>query len=156
MSGDFTVKFEGGKELEKALMDLGKKSTAKNVARRALTSAGEPMRAMAAQKAPVDEGDLRSSVKIGRAVGSFQRMDSGDRVVTFIGIDESIDKRLHIYAAVQEFGDSKTPAQPYMRPAMISKAQEFFSILGKELWREIESASARAAKKALKFGKGSS
>jgi HK97 gp10 family phage protein len=145
------VEFKGGKELEAALRDLGKKATAKNVARRALRLAAQPIRDEWERLAPEDEGDLKLSIKIGKAISSFQsRGNRGDVVTEFIGIDESQDARLHIYAEVMEFGDGTHKAQPAGRPAWEGKKMEAFDRLADDLRSEIDKAAQRAARKAAK------
>lgn len=146
-----TVKFKGGKELEAALKDLGSRATKKNVARRALRRAAEPIRDEWARLVPVDEGDLKRSIKIGRAIKSVHsRNNRGDIVTEFVGVDESEDRRLHIYAEVEEFGNDSHPAQPAGRPAWESQKYNAFNRLGADLRDEIDKAAARAARKALR------
>lgn len=143
-----SFKFEGGKELEAALFDLGK-ATAKNVARRVLRKAADPIVTKARMLAPKDEGDLEKSIKAGRAIGRFQRAGNrGDEVSVFVGIDESIDRRLRIYAGVQERGNDNNRPQPYMRPAWDAEKYKSVDRIAPELWDEISKAAARAAKKA--------
>lgn len=145
------VDFKGGRELEAALRDLGKKATAKNVARRALRKAAEPIREEWEQLVPEDQGDLKRSIKTGGAIRQFQsRANRGDVVTEFVGIDESQDRRLHIYAEVIEFGNESHPAQPAGRPAWEGKKQEAFDRLADDLRVEIDKAAARAARKAAR------
>jgi HK97 gp10 family phage protein len=149
MSDSF--RFEGGKELEAALRALGKTATARNVGIRALKIAAEPIAEKARLLAPKDERDLEQSIKVGRAISAFQRDGNrGDYIATFVGIDESVDKRLHIYARIQEEGDAANPPQPYMRPAWDSEKHKAVDRMAPALWEEIAKANARAAKKAAK------
>ena len=153
MSG---FRFEGGRELDAALRNLSK-ATARNVGRRALTTAAEPIAAKARVLAPKDEEDLESAIKVGKAIASFQRQGNrGDIVTVFVGIDESVDKRLHIYAEEQEEGnpDRGMAAQPYMRPAWDSEKEKAVERIAPELWAEIEAANARAARKRARRGQG--
>ena len=148
-----SFKFEGGKELEAALMSLGKTVTARNVGARALKLAADPIAVKALVLAPKDERDLEQSIKVGKAIAAFQRDGNrGDYVATFVGIDESVDKRLHIYAAEQENGnpDRGMKAQPYMRPAWDSEKHKAVDRVAPALWDEISKAAARAAKKAAR------
>lgn len=132
--------------VEEALEDLGK--TAKPTARRALKKSGEPMRAEWERLAPEDDGELKRSIKIGRAIRSEHRKGNrGERVTEFIGIDESLNRRLHIYAEVQEFGNANNAAQPAGRPAFESKQTEVLTVLQRELWAEIKKTAERAARK---------
>lgn len=145
------VEFKGGKDLERALSELASKATRKNVARRALRKAAEPIQREWERLVPEDEGDLKRSVKIGKAVkGIHRKANRGDAVTEFVGIDESEDRRLHIYAEVIEFGNESHPAQPAGRPAWESKKFEALDRLGDDLGDEIDKAAARAARKAAK------
>lgn len=148
-----SFKFEGGKELEAALMELATKATARNVGRRALTTAAEPIAARARELAPKDEHDLEQSIKVGKAIAAFQRDGNrGDYIAVFVGIDESEDQRLHIYAAEQENGNParNLEAQPFMRPAWDSEKGKAVDRIAPALWDEIAKANARAARKAAR------
>lgn len=145
------VKFSGGLELERALKELGDKGAARRTADRALKRAAEPIRDRWEELVPVDQGDLKKSIKIGKAIKAFQgRANKGDVVTTFVGVDESQDARLHIYAEVQEFGNESNPAQPAGRPAWEEKKQEAFDRLSTDLWDEISKTAARQARKRAK------
>lgn len=145
------VQFKGGKELEAALMEL-EKGAARRTAERALKLAAEPIRARWEELVPEDEGDLKRSIQIGRAIKSLQRTSRGDVVKTFVGVDESQDRRLHIYAEVQEFGNADTPAQPAGRPAWEEKKMVAFDRLADDLRAEIMKTADRAARKAARKG----
>ena len=64
MARGVTVKLEGFKELEAALMHLDKQATRKTVSRNALKKAGEPIKAAMESLAPVDDGVLKGSITI--------------------------------------------------------------------------------------------
>lgn len=146
-----SFKFTGGKDLEAALQKLGKTATARNVGLRALKIAAEPIAERARDLAPKDTRDLEESIQVGRAISAFNRAGNrGDYIATFVGIDESVNARLHIYAEAQEFGTEKKPAQPYMRPAWDSEKHKAVDRMAPALWDEIAKANARAAKKAAK------
>jgi len=145
------VKFEGGRELEQALADLGKRTTAKRTAERALKRAAEPIRDKWVQLAPVGDGDLKRSIKIGKAVKGVQRQLRGSVAAMFVGIDESENKRLRIYGPVQEFGNESNPAQPAGRPAFELTKHEALNRLADDLRAEIEKTRARAAKKTARL-----
>jgi len=144
------VEFRGGKELEARLKALGNKALAKRVAERALKRAAEPIRDKARELAPKDERNLEQSISIGRAIRAFQRTSAGDIVRTFVGIDESKDARLHIYASIDEFGTDQHPAQPYMRPAWEAEKMNSFNLIRVTLDQEITQAAARQARKATR------
>ena len=144
------VKFEGGRQIEAALKDLGK-AAARRTADRALRRAAEPIRSRWEDLVPEDKGNLKRSIKTGKAISSFQkRGNRGDVGTTFVGVDESEDARLHIYAEVEEFGNESHPAQPAGRPAWEEKKQEAFDRLKDDLWDEIRKTAERQARKAAK------
>jgi hypothetical protein len=163
-----TVKFEGGRALEAALRDLGKRATAKNVGRRALMQAAEPIRDMAKQLAPDDPATgagkfLKESIKA--APG---RRNRGDRTWVLVGIDASVDPATEKprqggggsyrdpgvagVSVIQEFGAParNIPAQPYMRPAWEANKAATLGRIGDALWDEIDKAAQRAARKRAK------
>lgn len=144
------VEFKGGKQLEASLRQLANNVTRRNVAERALKLAAEPIREEWERLAPEDQGDLKQSIKIGRAIKAFQKGSRGDIVNTFVGIDESVNRRLHIYAEVLEFGNQDHPAQPSGRPAWESQKMNALNRLSDDLGEEINKAATRAAKKVAK------
>jgi HK97 gp10 family phage protein len=147
------VAFRGGRELDAALKELGDKGAIRRTAERALKAAAEPIRERWEQLVPEDQGDLKRSVKIGRAIKSLQRTSRGDVVKTFVGIDESQDRRLHIYAEVQEFGNGNTAAQPAGRPAWEQKRMEALDRLADDLRAEIMKTAERAARKKARLAR---
>lgn len=69
-----TFRIEGMRELERALEEIGTRSTQVAITQRALRRAAQPMVDMAKRYAPIDEGDLEASIKIGtRATGEVGR-----------------------------------------------------------------------------------
>jgi HK97 gp10 family phage protein len=143
-------KFEGGKELEAALAELGA-SAGRRTAERALKLAAQPIRDEWERLVPVDQGDLKRSIKIGRAIKSVQRTSRGQVVKTFVGIDESQNRRLHIYAEVQEFGSETNPAQPAGRPAWESQKMVALERLTDDVLAEIKKTAERAARKTARL-----
>lgn len=150
MAANVSFKFEGGKALEKALGELGSKSTMKRTAERALKRAAEPIRAEAERLAPEDTGDLKQSIKVGKAIKAYRTRDR-DRAETFVGIDESSNRRLHIYAGVDEFGRDDQPARPYMRPAFESRKGVAVDRLADDLRTEIDISAKRLEKRAARL-----
>lgn len=163
-----TVKVEGLRELEKALKELPR-ATAKNVMVRALKAAAEPMVDMAAQDAPVLTGRLRDSIAVsskrpkddkgagakafgaamaaGASAGQARQAARaanrgvGGLVEVFIGPGRNPQ------AIAQEFGTSRHPPQPYMRPAWDANKAGILETLKDLTWAEIEKAAKRLAKK---------
>ena len=138
---------EGAKELEKQLAKLTK-ATAKNQTRKALKKAAEPLANAASSNAPVDDGDLQGSISVGTKLNKAQakihrKVKGKDAVEVFVGSSER-------HAHLVEFGTVKMSPQPFMRPAWESKQDQVLEDIGKELWKNVNAALARAAKKAAK------
>lgn len=163
-------RFEGGKALEKALRDIGKQATARNVATKALKAAAEPIATKARALAPRDKGNLQESIKVA-AKANYGRgrkgRSRGDTVYAFVGIDGSVlppkdaktrrSKRKNrflqagggvaAYSIFKEYGTSSMPAEPFMRPAFEMTKQAAVDAIAPALWDEIAKAAARAAKR---------
>lgn len=164
------VSFSGGREIEAALREIGSKATAKNVGRRALLKAAEPIRDKAQQLAPDDPKTgagkfLPESIKA--APG---RRNKGDRVWAVIGIDASDDPATEKprqgggtyrdpgvagVAVIQEFGApaANVPAQPFMRPAWEAEKAATPQRIADELWIDLEKTAQRAARKKARQAK---
>ena len=149
------VKFEGGKEIEKALRELDiSQARKKGIARRALDKAAQPIRDDWARNVDRDEGDLKRSVKIGnraqtKATRKFKRTGGKDIVERYVGIDatEDSDGRLPVYAYIEEFGSEDEPANPAGRNAFERNKMDAMDRIGDELWKEIDKTAKREAKK---------
>ena len=149
------VKLDGFKDLEKALAEIGKRTTAKAVARRALKKAAEPVAELASSLAP--EGDtktLRPSVAVGTKLSKRQarlhrKMFRNDKaaVEMFAGAGPLPS------AHQQEFGNENHAAQPFMRPAWDAEAMPTLDRLGNLMAAEIAANAKRAAKRAAKAAK---
>lgn len=178
MAGPVSFKIEGAKELGAAFDELSK-ATARNVGKRALIQAAEPMVEMASRLAPDDPAtgapDLHTSIaasarvvnKTGdaefasvlRAGGSRAdavsalreaRRNSGDSFAqAYVGVVNTT-KRGAIKSIVQEFGSVKQSPRPYLRPAFLATAQLVISRVADILKVEIGKAVERARRKALK------
>ena len=109
-----TVKVEGLRDLDAALSELPKITTAKAVVRRVLKKAAEPLRALAEQTAPRLTGALKISIVIGtkltRRQARMARKEPKSLTEMFIGTSNPA-------AVPQEFGTHDQKAQPFMRPA---------------------------------------
>jgi len=145
---DVSVKFEGLADLDRALADLGKKTTQKNVLVRTLKKAAEPIRSQAQSLAPVETGKLELSIITGTRLTRSQR-SSAYRAGT-LGVAE-----VHVGTALsrgmfQEFGTFKMRPHPFLRPAWEANKLRALSIIGTELWVEIRKAADRAARKAAR------
>lgn len=158
------IKVEGLAQLEQALFQLGSPSTARRVGQRALIVAAEPMVAAIAALAPKDRHKLDQSIK----AQPSNRNRSRDTAEVVIGIDGGVDpaqtktrKRgagqyvdpgVSGYAVIQEFGDAKMAANPFMRPGFAATAEAVILRTGTTLGPEIEKSAARLARKQARAG----
>lgn len=170
--------FKGGREIERALAELGEPRDLRRIATAATREAAEIVAQEARQLVPVDTGTLQSAIKTGNRVGTRARRFRGARgrafreaidstVEQYVGIDESVrparpaknPKRkrsaggssggaVGFYAQVVEFGLPNQKAQPFMRPAFEAKAQEANDAMGDILWRRIEKRARFLARRA--------
>jgi HK97 gp10 family phage protein len=153
-----TFKLEGFKELDEALGKLPK-ATAKNVLKRTLNKAADPIDEDASAAAPVGPtGKLQRSVITGTRLTRSQR---GARAsVQLDGSFRSASKNyveVHVGTALsrglfQEFGTFKDDPQPFMRPAWEGNKMKALDIIKVTLGAEIEKAAKRYAKKLAKGG----
>lgn len=151
-----TVRFEGGRELERKLRELGKPGRITAAVKGALEEAAEPIRASAEHLAPDDPataGDLKPSI-------TMKTNRRGDIVTTRIGINSSQDppsieprkRRAGSYrdpgvagnAVIQEFGTENMDANPFMRPAWDAEGGKAPERIGQRLGPEIEKLAARS------------
>lgn len=142
-----TVKLRGFRELERKLAVDLPKATARNVLRRVAKGALEPMADLAAQKAPEERGILSFSIVVSE--GRTRRARTFFRRVR--GVEMAMGPASGLgatyYASHVEFGTIDTPAQPYMRPAWDTGKQSALDYVEDNLWREIDRAVGRAAKR---------
>ena len=168
MAKGVTVKTEGFKELEAALMEFPR-ATAKNVARRALMRAGEPIAKRARELVPVDTGGLRDSIVVSTKLankpgagafaaamrGGATKAEAGAAMRAAAG-DGRSSVEMHIgagqlpHAHLIEFGSVNNSPQPYLRPAWDEGKQKVLDDIRKFMGEEIAKAAQRAARKALK------
>lgn len=144
-----TFEFKGGRDIEKALEGLGSPRDLRRLGKAALKRGAKPLVARAKELAPKDQRDLEKSIKAGDAIKAF-RNRTPESVTTFVGIDESQDRRLHIYAEAQEMGLKHMKAQPYMRPALDETTQEVIDQTGVEMWAGIDKRARALARKGLR------
>lgn len=141
------VKIEGLKELDKALGQLPK-ATAKAALRRVLKEAAEPLARTARRLAPRDEYYLYESIdvstKLSKRQAGLHRAQGGRAFQEmFVGTNNPAGVQ-------QEFGNSRHPAQPFMRPAWDQEKEPTLDRISSLLWTEVEKTAARVAKKAAR------
>ena len=146
-----TVSLSGFKALDAALGELPK-ATAKNVLKRVLIKAAQPIEDSAVQLAPRLTGRLAASIIIGTKLTRSQQ-ESGP-VLTADGYRSASKNYVEIYVGTalprgqfEEFGTIKNHPQPFMRPAWDGHKEESLAIIAGLLGTEITKAAARYAKK---------
>lgn len=143
------VRVQGLRELDQALAGL-KLSTARNVGRRSLRDALEPMAEAARQNVAQDRtGELRESIGItsGRPKGK------GYRRVNRIEVHMGPGRQPQ--GIQEEFGNRKQTPRPFMRPAWDAEKEAALEAVKANLAAGIDVAAKRAARKALKTKGGS-
>ena len=99
------------------LKDIGNAS--EGAAKKALLQTGADILAVAKQLVPVDTSSLQKS-------GGVEPIDSSTLNVGFGGPGVYFENREPIkYAAHVEYGTSRSPAQPYLRPAFAQSLDTF-------------------------------
>jgi HK97 gp10 family phage protein len=140
------VKLTGFKELHAALGELPK-ATENGVLRRVATKALEPMAEDARRRAPVDDGTLRDSIHVGtklsKGARAAARKDPVEGVRVFMGSSGR-------NAIPREFGSSRSPAHPYMRPAWDAGKDRLLDDVMTGLATEIDKTATRLAKRRAK------
>ena len=146
MSDDFTVKVEGVEALHDALGEFTK-STERTLLRRIAVKALGPVVEHAKRLAPVDDGDLRDSIRVGskltRRAKSAAKGDPREGVRVFAGTTNR-------NGVPREFGSVRSPAEPFMRPAWDSGKRQVLADVTDQLAGEIERTRKRVAARAAK------
>ena len=142
-----TSGFEG---LEDALIELekfsGRTNTGKNAVRRGMRNAMKRIEDKAKALAPVEEGDLRDSIKTKNAKAKQSRKLGSKSGIEILTGPTAIKGGNPAY--FQEFGTVHAPPQPFMRPAADSEGPQVMKIVADELRDAIDKSVARARKKA--------
>jgi HK97 gp10 family phage protein len=148
-----TIRIEGLRELDAALGQLPK-ATGKNVLRRVLRKRVAPMAEQMKSLAPADEGDLKRGIGVGtrltrRQASLHRKMFRNDRasVEMFAGAGG------HPQAHLREWGSDGHPPHPFARPAWDAHQKPILEGIKDDLWREIDLAAQRLARKAARLAK---
>lgn len=153
--GSVTVRVDGLKELQKAMQSLGRK-TSNRIAVKAMRKGGAIVRDKARALAPVLKesvphrraGILRKSIQSRTKVGKNGRTDayvwvkgiSTKQVLKFkkkSGKSSAYNPRDPFYWRYLEFGTSKMPARPFMRPAFQQSKEQAAQAIIDTLQQEI-------------------
>lgn len=147
-----TVKVEGFRELDSALLALGKKTAAKAVARRVLKKAAEPTRDAMIANAPDDPNtpakDLKSLIGISTVLNNAQRR-ADRKAANKSGVEVHVGTN-DPAGWWQEFGTDTNPARPWARPAWLATRDRALQIIRDLMAGEIEKTARRLARKASK------
>jgi HK97 gp10 family phage protein len=143
---------EGVDETLAALGDLPK-ATGRNVLRRALKAAAEPVAVVARSLAPVDEGDLAKSIEVTTQLTKRQARakPKENEVEVYVGPTRAPERRVLNYASFAEFGTFDTAAHPYMRPAWDRTKGIVEIIFAQELKEHFEATAARLSRRFFKL-----
>jgi HK97 gp10 family phage protein len=153
---NLTVHVDGLDGILDALEELPKIATEKNVVRRALIDAAEPIRATWSELAPYDATDqglhLRDSVIVSeKTVSKDKDIGPPGGVTVYVGPSASLPRHHGIF---MEFGTFKDVAQPSGRPAYDSKKYESLKLLGYFMWVQIDATAQRLSRRAARLAQG--
>ena len=147
-----SIKVEGLKALEKALMALDKHTTRRSVARKVLKKAAQPIADDMNRLAPSDpntsEG-LNTSYSVSTKLNKRQRKAAKKHksdVEVYAGTNDPAGLQ-------QEFGNVNHQAQPHARPAWDKNKRNSLEIIKDGLSEEISKSVARQEKKKAKAAK---
>lgn len=157
-----TVRVEGLREVDAALGQLGK-ATGRNVLRRVALARLEPMAEVARRLAPDDPNtggrDLHKSIAVSTRTSKVKRSRAENiaaragkaTVEAHMGPAGVGGKGAPPQGVWQEFGTINHPPQPFMRPAWDGGKDKLLEGVKDDLWREIENATKRLARKAARL-----
>jgi HK97 gp10 family phage protein len=140
-----TFRIEGLRELEEALGELSK-ATGKNILKRVLTKAGEPIAEDAAANARRLTGKFERSFGVSQKLSRRQKSQH----VKQSGVEVFAGPGALVQAITEEFGTSSQAPHPTLRPAWDANKKAALDGIKDDLAEEIEKARARAARKAAK------
>ncbi|WP_374648969.1 HK97 gp10 family phage protein [Rhizorhabdus sp.] len=128
----------------------------RHIGRATLTRFGkrrlQPMADTAKANAPVDEGDLESSIIVGTKQGTpgQRRKRSADKATVEVYMGPTADG--YPQALPQEFGSPNNPPRGYMRKAWDQHSGGLLGGLARDLWGALAAASKRYAKRLARKG----
>jgi HK97 gp10 family phage protein len=142
---------QGFDELQKQLMDLAQGMRADIVARQTLAKAAEramfPVLQSATAAAPFDPKNtdgihLKYTIRLDARVPT-DRDKMSDYVNDTDAAIAVVSAKKSSVSLSQEFGNARTPAHPFLRPALDVNAEQVVGILGEELRRFIPEYAAK-------------
>ncbi len=142
-----TFRVEGLAECEEALKALPL-ATSKNVLRRALMHAAEPVAKSAQRRAPKRTDKLAASIIVGTKLSKRQRKVAAE---TKTGVEVYVGAGPLPQAHMQEFGTAHHAPQPFLRPAVDANGKRMIEIFRDDLRAEIAKAVQRLQRKAARI-----
>lgn len=145
------MKLSGFKEMADAMRELGLR-VAKNALRRAVSSGAAEIRNEAKSRAPVATGEMRRDIQIKRERDTKGEMSAKYSVFVRSGRKSRMSGKARdvqkdsFYWRFVEFGTSKMPARPFIRPAFEAKKDAAVGVIGETLAAGIQKAAAEVAK----------
>jgi HK97 gp10 family phage protein len=155
------MKLSGAKELEAALHELPN-SIAKNVLTRAMKEAAQPIADDAASRVAVGigkhKGRLKRRIAVSSKLSKRQRRQSPkskNEATIYVGVatvTEAITEEYGTGPRYEKRGkyDGQVPASPFLRPAWEGGKVSYISTLGASLWKKIDAAAKRLARRRAK------
>ena len=135
---------------DKALAEVGKKSTEKAILRRTLVRAATPVQQQWQALAPKLTGQFAESIVIGGNNKLTRRQKSSVYKAGALGVVEIHVGSIDVAGLQTEFGNIHQAAEPSGRPAWEATKETALNIISTALWDEISKAAARAARKRAK------
>lgn len=125
------IHVKGAKELEALLKKLPGK-VAKRVVNNGLRAGARLIRDEAKAKVPVNTGKLRDSITVATVKGKVK-----------VGFKPPESRRAHL----TEFGTEFQPAQPFMRPAIDTKATEAIKKIGEVMGKGVAKEAGKVGRR---------
>lgn len=142
------MKVEGLRDLDRALNEL-KVTTARNVGRRTVRGALEPMAEAARGNVAKDRsGELRSSIGVTTSRPKGKGYRRQDKIEAHMGPGQQPQ------GIQEEFGNRNQSPRPFMRPAWDAGKEALLDAVKTGLASEIAEAAKRAARKAARKAGG--
>ncbi|MBK5206122.1 MAG: HK97 gp10 family phage protein [Polaromonas sp.] len=146
--GEF-VQLTGFAELAKALRELPDR-VARNGLRAAVNAGATVVKNQARKNAPVDTGLLKKNIfqkQIREASSQYQQTFAVGVRQGHARNKDGSKKELPYYWRFMEFGTSKMPARPFLRPAFEAKKEEAVKRIKEKLDERIQKYARDLAKK---------
>lgn len=134
MTLKLTAKLEGMEELQKVLKKFPKKLAERDLSG-SLRKGANMLRDTAQDKVPVDQGDLRESIKV-------KKVKSPPGVHRMVVAPQ---KPSGWYAHMVEFGKANAAPQPFMRPTFDEKHNEVVQVVIESLADKVDKTSQKLA-----------